>query len=82
MNRNFQTVQALIQRLGCDDQMRLLSLSMDAASDTPDRLSAVASGYEAKQPLWTFASVTEDQLRPLAEAAGSSVCQDRRSNRA
>ena len=35
MNRNFQTAQALIQRLGCIDQIRLLSLSIDAANDTP-----------------------------------------------
>ena len=70
MNRNFQTAQALIGRLGYDNQIRLLSLSMDAPNDAPDRFAAVASGYKAKHPLWTFASVTEEQLRPLAEAAG------------
>jgi protein SCO1/2 len=70
MNRNFQAAQALIQRLGCGNRVRLLSLSMDPLNDTPSRLAAVASGYEAKAPLWTFASVSEDELRPLAQAAG------------
>lgn len=70
MNHNFEEAAQLLERLHLTEQVRLLSLSMDPANDTPDKLAAVAAGYEAKPPLWTFASVSTDQLRPLADAAG------------
>ena len=72
---NLQDAQTLLRRLHNEDQVRLLSLSMDAAHDTPARLAEVASGYEAKPQLWTFASASEEQMRPFAAAAGLQFSQ-------
>ena len=70
MNSNFRSAENLLHRLGLDAQVKLLSLSMDPARDTPGRLREVASSYGAQAPNWMFASVSEDQLRRLAGATG------------
>ena len=75
MNSNFRSAENLLHRLGLEAQVKLLSLSMDPARDTPDRLREVALSYDAQAPNWMFASVSGDQLKRLAGATGLQFSQ-------
>lgn len=56
----FQQMQKSLQQSGGSAQgVRLLSVSFDAAYDTPERLSAYAKGLGADPALWQFARVPD-----------------------
>ena len=75
MNNNFRSAENLLHRLGLEAHVKLLSISMDQARDTPERLREVASSYGAEPRNWVFASVSEDQLKHLADATGLEFSQ-------
>ncbi|HEY2712935.1 MAG TPA: hypothetical protein VGI60_10500 [Chthoniobacterales bacterium] len=70
MNSNFQNVESLLQRLGLESEVKLLSLSTDPVHDGPEHLHQTAASYRAQTPHWTFAAVPDDQLKYLANATG------------
>lgn len=70
VSRSFDTVQSLLARLGTGETCQLLSISLDAANDTPEVLASYARGFQADARLWTFATAREDVLRKLGDAVG------------
>lgn len=70
INRNFETAQNLLSRLGEKDKSRLLSISMDPENDTPERLAAFAKNYREDRDSWTFATGQENALHQLGRAVG------------
>jgi len=70
VGRNFDAVQTLLTQLGAGESCRLLSVSLDAANDTPEVLAAYAKGCRADARLWTFATAREDMLRKLGDTVG------------
>ncbi len=70
LNRNFQTAQTLLERLGLRDRVHFLSVSMDPEHDTPERLARYAGAYEADPQVWTFATTPDDRLHRLGDVVG------------
>jgi protein SCO1/2 len=70
VSRNFDAAQTLLARLGVNEHCHLLSISLDAESDTPDVLAAYAKGCQANAQIWTFAPASESEVRRLGNAVG------------
>ena len=70
MNRNFQAAQALLARLEVGDNWHFLSISLDAAHDTPAVLARFADAYEADARHWSFVIAPEAGVRQLGGAVG------------
>lgn len=70
MNRNFQSAQALLDRLGLKERTHFLSISMDAQNDTPKQLAEFVDAYGADRETWTFAAASEPALRTFGGAVG------------
>jgi protein SCO1/2 len=64
--RKMRTLQELTDDKG--DQIKLLSLTVDPAYDTPERLAAYAVKYDADPARWRF--VTGDPMREKALVEG------------
>src|SRR5579864_4717906 len=75
MGANFERLQALLgARAGAD--VRLLSISVDPATDTPERLKAWGARFHAG-PGWTLLTGPREELDRLLKAMGvfsSDVC--------
>ena len=70
MNRNFQTAQTLLARLGEGDRCRFVSLSLDPDHDTPEILAGCARSFGAETPAWTFANASREALHLLGDGLG------------
>jgi protein SCO1/2 len=74
MERNLQSAQTLLQRLGAEDGWHFLSLSFDAAHDTPAVLADYArtwrSESEAARARWTFAAAEPADVHALGDGLG------------
>ena len=70
MNRNFSTARTLLKQLGTQENWHLISLSLDAAHDTPAMLAEYAKIHQADEKHWCFATATEPDLRRLGDAVG------------
>jgi protein SCO1/2 len=70
MNRNFQTAQSLLSRIGESQRCQFLSLSLDSAHDTPEVLSGCAKEYGAEAPGWLFATASSAELHRVGDALG------------
>lgn len=72
MERNLRTAQTLLDRLGAPDGWHFLSLSFDAAHDTPAVLSAYAQTWrtDAAQARWTFAAAEPAEVHALGDGLG------------
>ena len=70
LRRNFDTTQALLQRLGLNSHCHLLSITLDGEHDTPEVLSAYAGSCGANPAFWSFASATETELHRLGDGVG------------
>lgn len=73
MNRNFQSAQSLLGRLGESDGWHFLSLSFDSANDTPAVLAAHAQQWQADARRWTFAAANDAAVRTLGGRLGLEV---------
>lgn len=70
-------LQGEIRSRGLGARVRLLTLSFDPASDTPDVLAAHARRLDANQDLWRFATVrTTAELRAMLDLFGIVVLPD------
>ncbi len=68
MGANFERLQALLgARAGAD--VRLLSISIDPATDTPERLKAWGARFHAG-PGWTLLTGSKEELDRLLKAMG------------
>jgi protein SCO1/2 len=56
-------LQAMLRNDGLAQRVQLLSISVDPARDTPERLRAFAARYEADPALWRFARGDEAAIR-------------------
>jgi cytochrome oxidase Cu insertion factor (SCO1/SenC/PrrC family) len=71
MTATFRRVQQLLgERLRAD--VRLISVSVDPATDTPERLSAFAAKFKADAG-WTFVTGDKAEIDKLLAALGASV---------
>jgi protein SCO1/2 len=70
MNRNFDAVQGLMEKLGAGPDWHLLSLTLDPKHDTPAVLSAYSQNYHADGRHWTFATASADALDEFAASLG------------
>ena len=70
LNRNLSRAQTLLQQLGSGENWRMISLSLDAAHDTPSVLAAYAESLRADEKHWSFATASDSDLRRLGDAAG------------
>jgi len=70
INQKFKTVQELMSRLDAGDGWRLLSISMDPESDTPDALADFAKNFGADEQHWTFATGETAAVRQFGGAVG------------
>lgn len=66
-SEQFEAVQAELSQ-GADDRWQLLSITIDPAFDTPERLRAYGSRYHAKAGQWTLATGDVTDLSRLASA--------------
>jgi protein SCO1/2 len=55
-------LQRYLQNRGLDHKTRMLSISVDPARDTPERLAAYAAGFHADPALWKFATGPADAV--------------------
>jgi protein SCO1/2 len=70
LNRNFQEAQTLLTRMGNGNHWHFLSVSLDAAHDSPDVLANLASAYGADAQHWTFVTAPEEKVRLLGHSVG------------
>jgi len=70
MNRNFQSAQALLDRMAPEANGQFLSISLDPDHDSPAVLTAYAKNYGANPLRWTFASADDGALRSLGDGVG------------
>jgi protein SCO1/2 len=71
MDRKFGELAAMIQPIpDRANRVRLLSVSFDPEHDTPEALTAHARLRGAREPLWTFAVASHEELRKVAEPLG------------
>lgn len=70
MNRNFATARILMKQMGAQDNWQMISLSLDAESDTPAVLAAYAKSHQADELHWSFATASDPDLRRLGDAVG------------
>ncbi len=75
LNRNFQVAQALLTRLGAGENWHFFSISLDAAHDTPEILTASAESYGALAEHWTFVTAPEAKVRVFGGAMGLEFTQ-------
>ena len=73
MNRNFASAQEVLGQLGETDGWHFLSLSFDAANDTPAVLAAHAQQWRAEAQTWTFAAANEAAVQALGGRLGLEV---------
>ncbi len=76
MNRHFADVQ---RELGSDDtrtNWQLLSISLDPAYDTPERLAKYAESYQPNERHWRFATGTDADIEKLGAAFGLTVARN------
>lgn len=67
MSRNFVSVQNGLSS-EVQNEIRLLSITLDPAFDTPERLKSYGSSYGADFSNWDFASGDEEEINMLTEA--------------
>ncbi len=71
VDRKFHDLaQKLEVRSATREGVRLLSISFDPEHDDPKTLESHARRMGAKEPLWTFAVATHEELRKAAESFG------------
>jgi protein SCO1/2 len=71
MDKKFAALAGMIQPIpDRAKSVRLLSISFDPEHDTPEVLTAYARLRGAREPLWTFAVASHEELRKVAEPLG------------
>jgi protein SCO1/2 len=76
MMQNFSTVKEKLERDAGVEKWKLLSVSIDPAYDTPDRLAAYAKGLNAAAEQWLFATGDSAEISSLSGALGLTVMRD------
>ena len=76
MDRNFAAVQALLKQEPGLAHVRLASVTIDPAHDTPAVLKAHAKGLKADPAVWTFLTGDETNLSHFAAQFGLSVMRN------
>lgn len=70
MNRNFDAVQGLMEKLGAGPNWQLLSLTLDPKHDTPEVLSAYSKNYHPDVRHWRFVTAQEGALDEFGTSLG------------
>lgn len=60
----------LMDKLGREDQLQVLAVTLDPANDKPEVLKAYAQGFDEEQKSWRFLTGTEEQIAQVAGAFG------------
>jgi protein SCO1/2 len=72
MNEQFAIAQRALAGASC----HLLSVTIDPAYDTPERLAAYAARFQADSTRWTFATGEADEIAKLANAFGLQTMRE------
>ena len=76
MNQHFRTVQATLAKTPALSDVRLLTMTLDPAYDTPAVLKPFATGAGADPARWTFLTATAADAAPFLEQFGIIVERD------
>ena len=76
MDRNFAAVQNLIEKSPAMSDVRLLSITIDPARDTPPILAAHAARLKADPVVWSFLTGDEAELSRFAAQFGLAVVRN------
>ena len=60
----------LSKKIGKDDQIQVLAITLDPAYDRPEVLKAYARGFDEKHANWRFLTGTETEIARVAGAFG------------
>jgi protein SCO1/2 len=76
MNQHFRTVQSTLAKTPALADVRLLTMTLDPAYDTPAVLKPFATGAGADPARWTFLTATPADAAPFLEQFGIIVERD------
>jgi protein SCO1/2 len=76
MAQNFRRVKEEFEEDPAVEKWKLLSVSIDPAYDTPDRLAAYAKALGAPSERWLFATGDPGEISSLSRAFGLNVMHD------
>jgi protein SCO1/2 len=76
MNQHFRTVQTTLAKTPALSDVRLLTMTLDPAYDTPAVLKPFAAGAGADPARWTFLTATPADAAPFLEQFGIIVERD------
>jgi protein SCO1/2 len=76
MNQHFRTVQATLAKTPALADVRLLTMTLDPAYDTPAVLKPFATGAGADPARWTFLTAAPAEAAPFLEQFGVIVERD------
>lgn len=76
MNRNFAAVQATVEKTPQLSDVRLVTVTLDPAYDTPPVMKAQAALYKADERIWSFVTGEPKEVSRFSSAFGIDVEPD------
>lgn len=70
IGRKLAGLARLMDKLGREDSLQVLAITLDPATDKPEVLKAYAQGFDKDQESWRFLTGSEEQIARVAGAFG------------
>lgn len=70
IGRKLTGLAKLVDKIGRDDEIQILAITLDPARDKPEVLKAYAQGFDKERSNWRFLTGTEQEIAQVAGAFG------------